>query len=558
MQRSLGLLFASLFLACGSSNTTDSGAKKPDIPAGAVVVRLDYGSEKKTWMEEMITRYSATNPKTKSGKPIYIESTSMGSGEIMQGILAGVRKPHVFSPASEAYITLLNQYWLAQNAGKTLAPPGDDLLLSPIVIAMWKPMAEALGWPNKPIGWAEIISIGQNPKGWDSLGHPEWGRFKLGHTHPKLSNSGLLAVLAEAYAGAKKTRDLTEQDLNNPEVLAFLSNVESTLVHYGKSTNFFADKMLSRGPGYISAAVLYENVVIESYGKTTDAPFPIVSIYPAEGTFWSDHPYSILDATWVGAEEREGAEAFLAFLKEKPQQQRALALGFRPADTSITIGSPIDAAHGADAKQPQTLLDVPSGPILLKLLETWEATKKTSDVVLVFDKSGSMRGEPLKSAKEGAVSFLKNLGDRDQVSLLLFDNNVYTATEPKALGNGGREELITRIQGATADGGTALYDATIAGFKGSQARANMATNQIHAIVVMTDGKDESSSATLEQVKQVLNVSDELGSIKVFTIAYGAGADPTVLAEIAEAGKGSTAKGDTASILSVFQDMAAFF
>ena len=559
MWRSLGLLFASLLLACKAGpSTTDNGAKKPDIPAGAVVVRLDYGSEKKTWMEEMVTRYAATNPKTKGGKPIYIESTSMGSGEIMQGILAGVRKPHVFSPASEAYVTLLNQYWLAQSSGKALAPPGDDLLLSPIVIAMWKPMAEALGWPNKPIGWAEIIAIGQDPKGWDSLGHPEWGRFKLGHTHPKLSNSGLLAVLAEAYAGAKKTRDLTEQDLNNPEVQTFLSNVESTLVHYGKSTNFFADKMLSRGPGYISAAVLYENVVIESYGKTSDAPFPIVSIYPAEGTFWSDHPYSILDATWVGAEEREGAEAFLAFLKEKPQQQRALELGFRPADTSIVIGSPIDAAHGADAKQPQTLLDVPSGPILLKLLETWEATKKTSDVVLVFDKSGSMRGEPLKSAKEGAVSFLKNLGDRDQVSLLLFDNNVYTATEPKALGNGGREELITRIQGATADGGTAMYDAAIAAFKGSQARANVATNQIHAIVVMTDGKDESSSATLDQVKQVLNVSDELASIKVFTIAYGAGADPTVLAEIAEAGKGSTAKGDTASILSVFQDMAAFF
>jgi Ca-activated chloride channel homolog len=560
MRRSLGLLLASLFFACKaeSSNPTDNNTKKSDIPTGAVVVLLDYGSEKKTWMEEMVTRYAATNPKTKGGKPIYIKSTSMGSGEIMQGVLAGVRKPHVFSPASEAYLTLLNQYWQAQNTGKILAPPGDDLLLSPIVIAMWKPMAEALGWPNKPIGWAEIIAIGQNPKGWDSLGHPEWGRFKLGHTHPKLSNSGLLAVLAEAYAGAKKTRDLTEQDLNNPEVQAFLSNVESTLVHYGKSTNFFADKMLSRGPGYISAAVLYENVVIESYGKTSDAPFPIVSIYPAEGTFWSDHPYSILDATWVSAEEREGAEAFLAFLKEKPQQQRALELGFRPADTSITIGSPIDAAHGADAKQPQTLLDVPSGPILLKLLETWEATKKTSDVVLVFDKSGSMRGEPLKSAKEGAVSFLKNLGDRDQVSLLLFDNNVYTATEPRALGNGGREELITRIQGATADGGTALYDATIAGFKGSQKRAAVATNQIHAIVVMTDGKDESSSATLDQVKQVLNVSDELASIKVFTIAYGIGADPTILAEIAEAGKGSTAKGDTASILSVFQDMAAFF
>jgi Ca-activated chloride channel family protein len=556
MRRFARLLCAFAISACAKVET-DPGGKR-DIPEGALVVRLDYGSEKKTWMDEMIARYHQTNPKTRSGAPIFIDATAMGSGEIVQAVLTGARRPHVFSPASDVYLTLLNQYWSAEGgASKIIAPPGDDLLLSPIVIAMWRPMAEALGWPNKQIGWADIIAIGQDPKGWDSLGHPEWGRFKLGHTHPKLSNSGLLAVLAEAYAGAKKTRALSEQDLMKPEVQQFLSGVEATLVHYGKSTNFFADKMLSRGPGYISAAVLYENVVIESYNKPRDEPSPIVAIYPAEGTFWSDHPYSILNASWVNDEEREAAESFLSFLKERPQQERALALGFRPADTNIAIGSPIDAAHGADAKQPQTLLDVPSGPTLLKLLEVWESTKKTSEVVLVFDKSGSMHGEPLRSAKEGAVSFLKTLGDRDRVSLLLFDSNVYTATEPLLLG-GGRDALISRIQGATASGGTSLYDATIAGYESAKRRASAAPDQIYAVVVMTDGRDEGSSASLNQVKRTLNSSDELASIKVFTIAYGADADPKILAEIAESGKGSTAKGDPASILAVFQDMAAFF
>lgn len=510
-------------------------------------------------MEEMIQRFHQSNPRTKSGKPLFIEATAMGSGEVVQGILAGTRKPHVFSPASEVYLSLLNEGWLMQ-AGNTkpLAPNGEDLLLSPIVIAMWKPMAEALGWPNKPLGWADLTSLGQNPAGWEAFGHPEWGRFKLGHTHPRLSNSGLLAVLAEAYAGAKKTRALSSQDLDSSEVQRFLGSVEATLVHYGKSTNFFAEKMLSRGPDYISAAVLYENIVIESYSKQSEAPFPIVSIYPAEGTFWSDHPYSILDASWVGGEEREGAEAFLAFLQEKPQQERALALGFRPADPSIPIGAPVDAAHGADPRQPQTLLEVPSGATLHKLLDTWDLVKKTSDVLLVFDRSGSMKGAPLTSAKEGAASFLQNLADRDQVSLLFFDNKVYSATEPKALASGGREELIKRINGTTADGGTALYDATAKAFAITQERARVNPNQIHAIVVMTDGKDQDSQLNLVQLKQRLSASSEAASVKIFTIAYGTSADPSVLAEIAEAGKGSTAQGDTASILAVFQDMAAFF
>ena len=76
-------------------------------------------------------------------------------------------------------------------------------------------------------------------------------------------------------------------------------------------------------------------------------------MYPVEGTFWSDHPYAILDAEWVGADEKAAAQQFLAFLKSKPMQQRALALGFRPADPSIPIGAPVDAAHGVDASSPR-------------------------------------------------------------------------------------------------------------------------------------------------------------------------------------------------------------
>ena len=49
-----------------------------------------------------------------------------------------------------------------------------------------------------------------------------------------------------------------------------------------------------------------------------------------------------------------------------------------------------------------------------------------------------------------------------------------------------------------------------------------------------------------------------GDVKIFTIAYGDQADPTVLAQIAEAAKGMSAKGSTATIVEVYKDMAAFF
>ena len=64
-------------------------------------------------------------------------------------------------------------------------------MLTPLVIAMPKPMAEALGWPDTPIGFADILALANDPQGWAKFGHPEWGPFKLGKTSPNFSTSGL-------------------------------------------------------------------------------------------------------------------------------------------------------------------------------------------------------------------------------------------------------------------------------------------------------------------------------------------------------------------------------
>ncbi|WP_437755320.1 extracellular solute-binding protein [Sorangium sp. So ce1389] len=561
---SLAILALALCASCSSKSDGPSSSAAPaasDRPApepakAPLTIVVAYGSEKKTWLEEQAQRFEARGEKTRSGRPIHIEPKAMGSGEAVQSIAAGELKPHVFSPASAVYVSLLNSAWSAKTGTpKPLSPAGDPLVLSPIVVAMWKPMAEVLGWPGKPIGWSDLVKVSADPKGWGALGHPEWGRFKLGHTHPEYSNSGLLAVLAEAYAGARKTRGLTAADLDAKATQDHLHAIEQTIVHYGKSTGFFSDKMLARGPAYLSAAVLYENLVIESYGKGGDAPFPIIAVYPVEGTFWSDHPYAVLDAAWVGDEEREGAQAFLRFLKGKPQQERALELGFRPADPSIPIGAPIDAAHGVDPKQPQTLLEVPDGATLEKLLGVWQRAKKTSDVILVFDKSGSMAGKPLAEAKSGARSFLDVLHDRDDVTLLFFDGVLHPAIGPKQLGK-GKAELVARIDGTVADGKTALYDAVARAYDLALARAKAEPARIHAVVVMTDGKDEGSQLALDAVMK--RFSGEDAPVKVFTIAYGDGADPAVLEQIAEAARGSSAKGATDTIVGVYKDMASFF
>jgi len=554
MRLACGVVVLAALVGCGSkkTNNDDPVAQKPEGPS--VMLHFAYSSEKKAWLDTVLPQFAATHPKTPSGKAIVVDAKSFGSGEASTAILDGTFKANVYSPASTAYLALLGDQWRTKHGKALLAPTNEPLVLSPIVIAMWKPMAEALGWPTKDIGWADIIKVSKDPKGWASLGHAEWGAFKLGHTHPEFSNSGLLAVLAEAYAGAKKTRGLDRADLDSATTKAFITDVEQAIVHYGQSTSLFTDKMLERGPGYMSAAVSYENLVVESYSKR-GAPFPLVAIYPVEGTFWSDHPYAILDAEWVGADEKAAAQAFLAHLKSRPAQERALALGFRPADPAVAIGAPLTADHGVDASQPQTLLEVPNAEVLDQLLAVWRAAKKPAQVTLVFDRSGSMQGEPLTAAKAGASAFLDALGDRDEVSIVFFNDDVPPVPAPVALAK-ARPALHQAVDATFADGGTALYDATAAAYAGMLSAAKRDHARIYAVVVMTDGKDEHSKMTLDELRA--KFSAETSPVKIFTIAYGDNADPTVLERIAADGQGTSVVGSSATIVQVYRDLSTFF
>ena len=76
---------------------------------------------------------------------------------------------------------------------------------------MWEPMADALGYPGKPIGFADILDLASSPGGWRRYGRPEFGDFSLVHTNPDFSTSGLSAVVAEYYAATGKNEGLQRE-----------------------------------------------------------------------------------------------------------------------------------------------------------------------------------------------------------------------------------------------------------------------------------------------------------------------------------------------------------
>ena len=578
------LLLLLVLSACGgsgpSNNPSNNQPAQPNKPVqtppgppiqctshskNPVTLTMYYSSEKQQWISDVVTDFNSHNFAACDG-PITVKAVPIGSGQSMQEIVDGTIQPDIWSPAGSVWLTLINASWREKTGSELVATGANDtpsLVTSPVVIAIWKPMAEALGWPNKAIGWADIAKLSTTPGGWVAYGHPEFGDFKFGHTHPDYSNSGLDSIIAMTYAAVGKVRGLTANDVMNKATQAFLTNVEGSVIHYGDSTGFFADKMFSKGPSYLSAAVMYENLVAEANnGKNyPNLAYPVVAIYPKEGTFYSDHPFAILQANWVTSAKKAASQAFRNFLLDKPQQLKALQYGFRPSDPSIAIGAPLDSAHGVDPGQPKTLLQVPTADVVRTIKATWETERRKVDVMLILDRSGSMSEliggiSKIDAAKQGLKQFVSLIVDSDNLGLTIFSDSSEVITPISPLGP-KRQDVLARINNIVPGGSTLLFQ-TIA----DQVQALQATpsKDIRAVVVLTDGMDNLSHLTVNQLISQISASGENAgnAVKVFTIAYGSDADASGLTKIANATGGQEYAGTPQNIQQVYVQISEFF
>ncbi len=530
-----------------------------------VTLTMLYGSEKQAWISDVVADFNSQHISACDG-PITVNATPIGSGQSMQEIRDGQATPDIWSPAGSVWMTLLNDQWQSKHGSQLISTGAGDtpsLVSSPVVIAMWKSQAQALGWPQKAIGWSDIAKLSVDPRGWASYGHPEFGVFKFGHTNPSYSNSGLDAVIAMNYAAANKVRSLTSDDVGSTTSKDFVANVESSVIHYGDSTGFFADKMFNNGPQYLSATVMYESLVIEANNgqKYPHLAEPVVAIYPKEGTFYSDHPFAILNGSWMTAAKKTSALTFRNFLLATAQQQKAQQYGFRPADTSIKLSTPFDSAHGVDTSQPRTLLQVPTANVVNAVLQSWTQQKRRVDLMLILDRSGSMNDQingatKIDGAKQALKQFIKLLNDQDQLGLTVFSDKADVLTPVSPLGP-KRADTLSKIDSIDANGSTRLFDTINAQL---QSLKELSSKHIKAIVVLTDGQDNKSGLSASQLSDQIRTSgqDAGTGVKVFTIAYGSDADKGALTQIANAGGGQEYDGTPQNVQAIYNQISLFF
>ncbi len=570
---------AMLATACSSSTSSSSGGVggSAAVPKGCTAVDMASSPEKIDLLTDLTRRFngSAAAKSDKTCAFVRVQKKSSGTAErlLAQGWpdeATNGPRPTVWSPASSAWGAILNEQLrtsgqppIAPVAGTDAAKP---FQLTPLVIAMPKPMADALGYPQNPVGYGDILKLAQDPAGWGGKGHPEWGPFRLGKTNPNFSTSALSATIAEYYAATGKTRDLSNEDLARPEVDAFARGVESSVVHYGDITltflnNWYRNDARGTALTYASAVAVEEKSVIDYNKGNPDGildpgeqprppKIPLVAIYPKEGTLFSDNPFIILDAPWVTPQAKDAARLFERFVLQPDNQARVLSFGFRPGNSQVAVGDPITKANGVDPDQPQNVLGLPDPAVLVKVIDLWGQQRKSARVLMVLDVSGSM-GEPadkegntkLDLAKQAAIDSLGQFKADDQVGLRIFSTDI-SATPPTdyvdlvPVGSIGdqRELLATKIRALTPTQGTPLY--TVARDSYKLMRDSYDPARINAVMLLTDGKNEDRrNNNLDALLNDLRAGNEGQSsrpVRVFPIAYGKDADLGTLRRIADA------------------------
>lgn len=566
-----------------TSSTSDGNAQAPtntpDVPDNAVEISIIYAPESDLYLRDAIDDFNRAyregrNPLTgqplaNGETPIFVSGEPGSSGTIMQAIVnafiapnnANTAQPTIFAPSVSHWLALANFQSGREIFDLANSPATAN---APVVMAIWESRLEALqaANPDDQIGWSHLLEVLNNPEGWQAYGIDTDRRtVYYGHTDPFISSTALSTLIAEYYASAQANgideRRLTMNTVRNDDVIEGVQNIEELIRHYSRRTTEFKE-YIAQGPDYLDFVALEENdLIFINQGLTEfQPPEPLVALYPAEGTFWHEHPFGIVNASWVSQEQADAARVFTEYVLSPVVQEQVLANGFRPVNPDVEIGYPIVPELGVDPNQPFTVLEVPEPEVISAIQESWSFVKKQADIWLVIDTSGSMFGDKLDEAKEAAIAFLDDTELTNRVGLITFSSNAEVAV-PLDRVESNRQALETAIRSLQADGDTALNEALV---ESLDLMAEVEDdNRIRAVILLSDGADTASElARIDVVERIEAERSQRNPVVVIPIAYGADADISTLNAFAMAASTRVQSGDPAEIRTLLELISSYF
>lgn len=122
-----------------------------------------------------------------------------------------------------------------------------------------------------------------------------------------------------------------------------------------------------------------------------------------------------------------------------------------------------------------------------------------ASVGILFDISGSMSGEKIAKARTALAKFIENSHPSDEYFLIAFNKRAQLLLDRSRDG----EAVLQKLTLVQPRENTALYDAVYLGLE----RVSRGTHQKKALLIISDGQDNSSRYNFGEVKRLMKESD---------------------------------------------------
>jgi Ca-activated chloride channel family protein len=544
-----------------------------------VTVTVASSPDKFPLMQQLAGEYAGTKP-TVDGRCVSVDVTSKESAGAAAALVHDWNspvdgpRPEVWSPSSTEWVGLLQAQRALNHRPNIIPPELPWVATTPVVVAMPRPVAEALGWPKRQPTWVQVYGLAL--KGWAAAGQPQRGDFRLGTSDPFVSTAGLGTLVGSAYAAAQfvnhKPTPLSVSVLRNEFVQRALLGFDRGVKERAQSSAELLSKLQQADqqnprsvPLVFSALAVEEKSVLDyNQGNPTGDPnadghqpkprVPLVATYPGDGTVLADHPYVVLNVPWVDDAKRVAAGGFLEYLQDPERQARFQQAGFR--DHKGQAGPLATQQNGLLGGVKLNALSTPEPTVIAGLVKGYSQNRRKGNLLSLIDVSGSMRElvpgtnqTRMDLSKRAALGALPLLSDEGNFAQWIFSTNLDGNKDYKQLLPMGpmgevlpsgrtRRDTITRFVATLqpSHGDTGLYDSTWAAVQ--YMHTQYKPERLNAVILITDGHndDPGGGLTLDQLLAKLH-SQGKPVIHIVAIGYGPDADQQALQKIAGASAG---------------------
>ena len=187
----------------------------------------------------------------------------------------------------------------------------------------------------------------------------------------------------------------------------------------------------------------------------------------------------------------------------------------------ILSDSHLDGTHNSNQRQLaisiSALRDATDGNLPLNLC-------------LILDRSGSMKGRPIKKVKQAAISLVKKLKPSDRISIVSFNHKAKVLVANQIVGE--IDNLKDKVLNLEADGGTAIDEGMKLGLK-EVIKGN--SDRVSQVFLLTDGENEHGS---NEYCLQLAESACWDNFTLNTLGFGSHWNQDVLEQISDSASGT--------------------